>query len=60
LEIRRTLAKTNPDAYLSEIAMALNNLGSLYYSNNAHTKAQNARFVLLCVRCCYSKAQQDC
>jgi tetratricopeptide (TPR) repeat protein len=42
LEIRRTLAKTNPDAYLSEMAMALNNLGSLYYSNNAHTKAQNA------------------
>jgi hypothetical protein len=30
LEIRRTLAKTNPDAYLSEMAMALNNLGSLY------------------------------
>jgi hypothetical protein len=29
LEIRRTLAKTNPDAYLSEMAMALNNLGSL-------------------------------
>jgi tetratricopeptide (TPR) repeat protein len=42
LEIYRTLAKVSPDAYLSEVAMTLNNIGSLYYSNNAHTKAQNA------------------
>jgi tetratricopeptide (TPR) repeat protein len=41
LEIYRTLAKTNPNAYLSEVAMALNSLGLLYYSNNAHTKAQS-------------------
>jgi hypothetical protein len=33
LEIRRTLAKTNPDAYLSEMAMALNNLGSLFVND---------------------------
>jgi hypothetical protein len=42
LEIYRTLAKTNPDAYLSEMAMTLNSLGLLYSDNNAHTKAQNA------------------
>jgi tetratricopeptide (TPR) repeat protein len=56
--------------------MALNNLAVLYYNNNAHKKAQSAYeealkiyrtlartnpgFVLFCVRCCYSKAQQDC
>jgi tetratricopeptide (TPR) repeat protein len=38
LEIYRTLAKTNPDAYLSEMAMTLHGLGLLYHSNNAHTK----------------------
>jgi hypothetical protein len=42
LEIYRTLAKTNPDTYLSEIAMTLNSLGLLYSDNNAHTKAQSA------------------
>jgi tetratricopeptide (TPR) repeat protein len=42
LEIYRTLAKTNPNAYLSEVAMALNNLGIVYRVNNAHTKAQSA------------------
>jgi hypothetical protein len=30
LEIYRTLAKVSPDAYLSEVAMTLNNIGSLY------------------------------
>jgi hypothetical protein len=38
----QTLAKTNPDTYLSKVAMTLNSLGLLYYSNNAHTKAQSA------------------
>jgi hypothetical protein len=33
LEIYRTLAKTNPDAYLSEMAMTLNGLGLLYPIN---------------------------
>jgi tetratricopeptide (TPR) repeat protein len=42
LEIYRTLAKTNPDAYLSEMAMTLNSLGIVYRVNNAHTKAQSA------------------
>jgi tetratricopeptide (TPR) repeat protein len=42
LEIYRTLAKTNPNAYLSEVAMALNSLGIVYRVNNAHTKAQSA------------------
>jgi hypothetical protein len=36
------LVKTNPDTYLSEMAMTLNSLGLLYSDNNAHTKAQNA------------------
>jgi tetratricopeptide (TPR) repeat protein len=31
-----------PNAYLSEVAMALNNLGIVYRVNNAHTKAQSA------------------
>jgi hypothetical protein len=42
LEIYRTLVKTNPDAYLSEMAMTLNSLGIVYRVNNAHTKAQSA------------------
>jgi tetratricopeptide (TPR) repeat protein len=42
LEIYRTLAKTNPDTYLSEMAMTLNSLGIVYRVNNAHTKAQSA------------------
>jgi hypothetical protein len=29
--------KVNPDAYLSGVAMILNNLGVLYRDNNAHT-----------------------
>jgi hypothetical protein len=33
MEVYRTLAKTNPNAYLSEVAMALNNLGIVYRVN---------------------------
>jgi hypothetical protein len=56
LEIYRTLAKTNPDAYLSEVAMTLNGLGLLYHSNNAHTKAQSAYEEALEIRRTLAKA----
>jgi tetratricopeptide (TPR) repeat protein len=59
LEIYRTLAKASPDAYLSGVAMILNNLGILYRGNNAHTKAQSAYEEALEIRRTLAKTNPD-
>ncbi len=55
----QTLAKTNPDTYLSGVAMILNNLGILYNDNNAHTKAQSAYEEALEIYRTLAKASPD-
>ena len=40
LSIYRDLAKTNPQAYLPDVAMTLNNLASLQYANNQMAVAE--------------------
>ncbi|MDR0829302.1 MAG: tetratricopeptide repeat protein, partial [Prevotellaceae bacterium] len=41
LEIRRTLANTNPAAYLPDVAVTLNNLAVLHWNTNALSQAEN-------------------
>ena len=40
LDIRRELAKDNPDAYLADVAMTLNNLGNLHRDLNQYNTAE--------------------
>jgi len=40
LYIYKSLAKSNPKAYNSEVATTLNNLASLYYANNQMEKSE--------------------
>ena len=42
LEIYRALAKTNPQAYSSDVSMTLNNLAILYYKVNRIKEAEEA------------------
>jgi len=39
LEIRRSLAKDNPQAYLPKVAITLNNLAALHWNQNEYKKA---------------------
>jgi tetratricopeptide (TPR) repeat protein len=59
LEIYRTLAKTNPDAYLSRVAMILHNIGIFYSNSNAYKKAQNTYKEALKIRRTLAKTNPD-
>ncbi|SFV89425.1 TPR repeat-containing protein [hydrothermal vent metagenome] len=59
LEIRRTLAKTNPDVYQPDVAMTLNNLAILYSKQNQNTQAEEAYDEALEIRRTLVKTNAD-
>ena len=50
LEVRKKLAKNNPDIYLPDVAMTQNNLGNFYVAKNDYAAAEKAYLQALEIR----------